>query len=367
MRILHVGNYKDPPMHGVAHAIGGLAAAEAEAGHEVHIYSPQRDFPDEISATSAQRGVRLHGRSTPVTEVVDAHSFDVAHVHYLFEPKHVPIVRTLDRRGVPYVVSPHGALDPMEFTRSKAKRLKKVAYLRVVERRTLLRAAAVRCVSDSERSHVEAAFPSVRAAVIPNCVSAPAPLVNRPPAEVVRIGYLGRLDPYHKGLDALADVQKDLAERGLPVEVALAGRPTQRDGFVFERFMEEQRDLDIQLVGPVHGDRKWSFLCGLTLYAQLSRWELFGISMIEAMLAGTPVLASASCDLAAELAAEDLAIVADGDARRTAKQVAAAIQDCQSLAARARRAQRWAAENFAPQVVADRTSDLYREAVSSCG
>ncbi|MBS4009457.1 MAG: glycosyltransferase [Roseovarius sp.] len=359
LTILHIGNYKDPPMHGVAHAIGGLAEAEAALGHEVHVYSPQRDFSSNDVAIARARGFRLHGRGSPVVTLIEKRLIDVAHIHYLFEPRHFRFGEALKQYRVPYVVSPHGALDPMEFTRARVKGLKKRAYLRLVDRRMLSRAAAIRCVTEREKARVSAVLPAVATRVIPNCVPGP-PSQQRPESgDGIRIGYLGRLDPYHKGLDLLAEVQESLLANGLAVEVVLAGKATERDRTSFEEFMNRRGDLNVRLVGPVHGEQKWSFLSGLTVYAQLSRWELFGISMIEAMLAGTPVLASASCDLAPELGMRDLALVTPRDARSAADLLATSLGDSGALLRRASRARRWAEETFAPRAVAAQSTCLY--------
>lgn len=122
------------------------------------------------------------------------------------------------------------------------------------------------------------------------------------PHEVFRLGFLGRLDIKHKGLDILIGAVA-LAKDSCPnIRLELAGPDFQNNRALLE---QQAASLGIkelvEFTGPVYGDAKQEFFNRTDLFVHLCRWEAFGIGIIEAMLSGTPVLLSNKANLAEEL------------------------------------------------------------------
>jgi glycogen(starch) synthase len=100
------------------------------------------------------------------------------------------------------------------------------------------------------------------------------------------VAFIGRLEIDQKGLDLLLDA----LERVPAARVLVAG-----DGKHADRFaaLVRQRGLSdrVQLLGRVEGDEKWRLLARAQVAVVPSRYETFGITALEAMACGTPVLA----------------------------------------------------------------------------
>ena len=108
------------------------------------------------------------------------------------------------------------------------------------------------------------------------------------PPDAVVIGTVGRL-VLEKGYDVLVDAAEVLVKRHVPIRILIAGdgklRPT-LEGEIKRRGLEGW----VRLLGyqpDVPG-----FLSGLDVYVQPSRSEGFGISLLEALAAGLPCVAT---------------------------------------------------------------------------
>ena len=110
------------------------------------------------------------------------------------------------------------------------------------------------------------------------------------------LGYLARLCPL-KGLDILVDAFIELKDSGKHDDLVLkiAGGMTDED----EPFVEEQRSKLVRAglskyftISPnISRDEKWTLLKSVSVFSVPARYpEAFGLYVVEAMLAGTPVV-----------------------------------------------------------------------------
>ena len=107
----------------------------------------------------------------------------------------------------------------------------------------------------------------------------------------LRIGYLEQLDEYGKGAVRLARVAEIMADRGVKCDLRIAGSGP--DAEVLScRFAEFSSMLAGVLVGPVGFAGEPGFLASLDVLLFPSRFEGFGIVLIEAMVAGAIPVAS---------------------------------------------------------------------------
>ena len=134
------------------------------------------------------------------------------------------------------------------------------------------------------------------AVVIPNGVSVGAyagaePLPGWPHAGGT-VGFLGRLDERRKGLAVLLEAFARLAPRRPGLRLLVAG-----PGDVDLRDLAADLRRRVVLLGQVSDEDKPRFFRSIDVYAAPNRGgESFGIVLLEAMAAGTPIVAS---DLAA--------------------------------------------------------------------
>ena len=100
--------------------------------------------------------------------------------------------------------------------------------------------------------------------------------------------FLGRLEIRQKGLDVLLGAMSR-TDRRISLLIAGDGKDKKKiEAAIAEAGLQDR----VQLVGAVHGEAKWRLIADAGLLVQPSRYETFGISVLEAMACGTPVVAS---------------------------------------------------------------------------
>ena len=200
------------------------------------------------------------------------------------------------RAGCPYIIIPHGVYEP-----GIRKMLKPPYRLReIVERTILEHAAAIHVFFESEGPIIQRLAPRM-----PPLIVAPIGFDVGEARWTGGGGYLawmGRYDPTHKGLDVLVGAVALLEPDERPV-VELRG-PDFNGGFARTREQIERLGLGkwIHAQGPVAGDEKADFLARSNGYVMPSRWEGYGIALVENLAIGAPCLVSAVIHIAGPLA-----------------------------------------------------------------
>src|SRR5512140_176100 len=122
-------------------------------------------------------GPRSFGYSPGLAGDLFAAAPHLVHLHGLWRHTSVAVWRWGRRTGRPYVVSPHGMLEPWALGQSRLR--KRLATL-VYEGPCLRRAACLRATSRMEAESIRVAGYSNAIAVVPNGVSFPARWSRRP-------------------------------------------------------------------------------------------------------------------------------------------------------------------------------------------
>ena len=144
-------------------------------------------------------------RGRAVASLADDRAVDLVHLHGAFNQSNTAVSRAIRR---PYVFSPHSGYDPVSLRRSRGA---KHVYRLLFERTMLKRAALIAALTDIELTQVRAFGATGPCEVIPNGVeAAPGDVDPRPFRRELGIApdtplavFVGRLDVYRKGLDAL--------------------------------------------------------------------------------------------------------------------------------------------------------------------
>ncbi len=220
----------------------------------------------------------------------------VVHFHGLWQPRHSWVSYHCRRRGIPYVVSPHGMLEPWAWGH---KTWKKRPYWHLVERFHLQRADRVLATSQLEAENLAAFVGSKHIETIPLALTEDVKpdyeharqSIGWSPDEIVLL-YLSRIHP-KKGLHLLLEALMWCSETAREqVRVVVVGNGP--DEYV-ERLHDIAHDNRHQLPpidweGGVWGDRKWTYMQGADLFCLPTHSENFGLVVLEACQVGTPVL-----------------------------------------------------------------------------
>jgi glycosyltransferase involved in cell wall biosynthesis len=225
---------------------------------------------------------------------------DIVHLHTLWHPINDIARRVCARQCRPYVLMPHGMLDPHSLM---AKRWRKAVYLWAIEHRNIADAKRIIFTTSEEaRLATSQSLSLPQTAVIPlggdgssEAAASLSPLfLERFPKARGRrqLLFLGRLHA-KKGLDRILTVLPFIAQRFPDVLLTIVG-----DGAIeFETMLKnliKTRDLEnsVMITGRLDGAMKWGAYASAELFLLPSRQENFGIAVAEAMFMGIPVIIS---------------------------------------------------------------------------
>ena len=232
-------------------------------------------------------------------------AFDIVIVQGVWQYSSFGVWRALAGTDTPYVVFPHGMLDPWFKRTYPLKHLKKWLYWPWAEYRVLRDAAAVCFTSEEERRAARESFALYRcneavvnygtAAPETNLDEARETFLERWPQlrEKRLLLFLSRLT-VKKGCDILIEAFARAHRKGL--HLVMAG-PASDPAYQAEL---EQRargafpsgELPITFTGMLQDDLKWGAFAAADAFILPSHQENFGMAVAEALAARLPVLIS---------------------------------------------------------------------------
>lgn len=279
-------------------------------------------------------------------------NFDVVHVHEPITPS-IGLLTLLCARS-PVVATFHTAQ-----ARSIARRAVAGAA------NLAMRKLAARIAVSAEAKRTLLRYHGGDASVIPNGVvvadfatAQPNPRWQQRP-DAPTVVFLGRLDEPRKGLAVLAGAVEGVLARHPGARFLIAGRGQATQA----RASLAKFGQSVEFLGGVSDAEKNSLLKGATIYvAPQLGGESFGIVLVEAMAAGTYVLASDIPAFRAVLADGELGgLFPVGESAALTEAICASLDDAAARSAIAKAGHAAAAQYDWGQVT-DRIESVYREA-----
>ena len=353
MRILHVISTLAPSSGGPTSVVRDLAATQIDRGHEVTICTTDRGnpvrerLPDSYFRTLAATGVQI--KEFPVVFAplllspaagrwlaASLNGFDIVHIHGLYRFPPTYAAWQARRQCVPYVIRPHGALDPYLYDKSARNLWLKRLYERRFDLPNLHAAGAIHYTAEDERER--ASFLKLRAPsfVVPNGLDW-AQYATLPARGALRtrwglgdaplVLFLGRLH-FKKGLDLLIPAFDALRQRVPGVQLVIAG-PENDDYGQRVRGWVRERGLDaaVHFVGPLHGADVLQAYVDADVFALPSYTENFGMTVIEALACSVPVVISDQVNIHAEVSGAGAGLVTRCDADEVAQALETLLVD----------------------------------------
>lgn len=367
MKIWHVGSSPSPrSVDGVNTTVWLVSKEQARLNHSVTLLV---DAPpdDDAQAWAEEAGIRLNyiaanrWRYDPkkLEFLLNSNAPDIVHIHSVFLPKQATLGKKLVKQGIPYVLTPN-AIHPQLLRRG---RLKKQIYSWLIEKPRFIQAAALAAVTPREGKDIRAFVPSYSGQIhwVPNPINLDD-LQDRTwtgKIDTKRIVYLGRFDILHKGIDILIEIA-----RFLPSEVEIHLYGTQ-DARTKQWMAQLAQNLPPNLFfhPPVFGDEKVKILANASLYIQTSRWEVFGISVAEAMYLGVPCAIAATLNLADLFQEHNLGLVMPSNPQESARMIVEALSMPSQLNFWSKQGKEYARQHFEPQTVTQKYLQLYEKAL----
>jgi glycosyltransferase involved in cell wall biosynthesis len=317
VRVVHVCAYFAPAFvyGGPPRSVLALCGAQRDAGADVRVVTTSANGDAEVSEAVIARGeydgipVRYCSRAWPrsifyapsfatviATELRDA---DVLHIHGLWNAVVWSAAAAARHHQRPYVLSPRGMLAPAALAHDAWR--KRLVYP-LADRRVIRDAARLHATSQLEFDELTRLTSPDRVVFVPNGVELPRVGTTdqrvarerfKLPARVPLVLFLGRIHPL-KRLDLLAAAFGRVLKQHGDAHLVIAG--PDEDGHraqvapLFTAFGDS-----VTWTGKVDDNGKRELLNAAAVLVMCSDVESFGMSVAEAMAAGTPVVVTRTC------------------------------------------------------------------------
>jgi glycosyltransferase involved in cell wall biosynthesis len=386
LRILEVIEGLDPSDGGPPEACVELSRQLSRLGHYVAVFTSDRRLrrvgpvvrnqvaPNfEIQQFPVQLIARGYEVSIPLALALRRHisSYDIVHINSLYSFPATMAAYWCRVYKIPYIVRPHGSLDPYIFRRH---RLVKSIYERIFEWRNLELAAAVHFTALEEMQLAASLSLKIRGVVIPLGVNAGYFRANRTlgrfrakwdlGADKRIILFLGRLN-FKKGLDLLVRSFSEIARSRDDVHLVLAGPDNEGYGGKVREWLRREGMLSrTTFAGMITGQDKLDVLCDAELFVLPSYSENFGLAVVEAMAAGLPVVISNRVNIWREILEARAGLVVSCDAKELADAVDQLLLNPAVAEKMGCRGRAIVEDKFGWDRVAPRMIELYRQVLS---
>jgi glycosyltransferase involved in cell wall biosynthesis len=280
---------------GMSKAINGFASALARAGVAVTLIC-ERDEDDWLRLSGefivrafARREHMRYGIPHSLATFLDEEKApDLAVLNGMFTPNVAQVARHLRNRSVPYLVAPHDPYSPAMFAR---RRYLKLPYWQLVERPLLRHASGVQVLDDRHAQWLHNMGIKTLVVDVPNGYSTE----DVPPESAlawhqdgpVKALFLGRIDAFNKGLDVLVDA---VGRMNGEISLAIQGPDWGDKEMLVGR--AEAAGTTIEFRPPDYSVTSTQLMSAYDIVCLPSRFEGFGMTVLEAMLAARVVLVS---------------------------------------------------------------------------
>lgn len=288
MKILMVALF-DVRSCGPTEVIKKIVPELTKNGNEVDVFSPY-EYNIEKEQLAQEIGVgyfylqdKKINKKSLLRAIPDMFSYDIVHMHGLYEYKNWFISSFFKRMKIPYVYTIHGNLMKEGLKKSKYK--KKIAIIMFIKR-MLNDSRCVHALSSSEANDIKL-ITSQRIVCIPNGVDCYVPYEKNITKDAkIKFLFIGRIDTNPKGINILVDAIKTLPDDILnKCEFVFAGPfETAQD----EMFFKTLKNDSIKYIGPVYGEKKTAEIKQADYFILTSRHEGMPMAVLEALSYGVP-------------------------------------------------------------------------------
>tara|TARA_Y100000310_G_C20697231_1_gene826564 strand:- start:1894 stop:3075 length:1182 start_codon:yes stop_codon:yes gene_type:complete len=351
VNILHVVPAFFPALRygGPARSVYEIAKEQAKRGHNVTVFTSNLYIEGKVPSNTpvivdgitvfyfdysafwkklGAHFVVVPNMKTIASKMFEVNLFDIVHLHE-FRNYFSPIISSLCKKhSIPFFVTPRGTM----YSRSVGV-LKKKLFDILFGQGILKNAKAITALADKEKSELHNLFsvPEEKIFVVPNGVNA-GDFSNLPPKKLLReklgllpnkkiILFLSRINKM-KGLDILVNAFSLLSGDSVLV---IAGAPegSEKNYLDSVKQLVAQQGLSekIFFAGLLKGKEKLAAYSAADVFVLPSRYEPFGLVILEALASNCPVVATIGCGLGKQLAEENAAIVVESNAREMAEAI----------------------------------------------
>jgi|GEM_PF-2279607 glycosyltransferase involved in cell wall biosynthesis len=313
MKILHIApiSFKQA-FGGPSNSVLNLAKGQVKLGHSIALLSSKSG---EVIENNTIDGVLL--LASPIKKHINPWKIsknwvslikkhfgipDIVNFHDTYDPFHVALSKHFISEGWPYVFTPRGGLSVLA---QKVKFYKKIPANLLFFNKYVKKSALIHALCENEAEEIRIKYPNSNIFIVSNGVSDDLLSIsdeaykkdvinNLKEKSLITIGFIGRIDVYHKGLDLLFLAIKKLQESWADNKIKLiitgpfySNKDRQK---IFKMIEKMPYKDDIFIKPPVFNDEKWAEINTYDIFVHTSRFEGLPNSVLEAMTLGKPCL-----------------------------------------------------------------------------
>lgn len=312
MRILHIVESLDPQLGGPSICAPSLACAQLARGDYPTLlyYTSPSPTPNSMpshmtslpgiaelkfvaleSKNLKERSLALLARGWMNKNIAD---YDVVHIHGVWRPILAAAAAIAYQKHVPYVIQPHGMVDPWSMSQKRIK--KKLAWL-LTWQQIFNRSAYVHALNQTEAEGVRNLGTTAPLAIAGNGIFRQKLAwldVKRSSVQPPYILFLSRLHP-KKGLDILAEAYRLYRLQGGCARLRVVG-PDGGAREMFQRVIEHANlSSYVDIEPPIYDDSKYDLMQGAACFCLPSYQEGFSVALLEAAACAVPLVISTEC------------------------------------------------------------------------
>ena len=350
MVVVHIANIDTSIIGGVQFAVPKMVKAQSLFA-EAFLLNTHGDRIDGIET------IPYDGKFDVDQFIKSYNKPDIVVFHELYRFEYISIYRELLKRGIPYIIVPHGCLSKKA---QQKKRIKKTVANIIFFHRFLKNARSIQYLSDNEKKL--SAFKKIPSFVMGNGVSVPHERKSSFVGERIRFVYIGRLEVHIKGLDLLLSAIKNsedfLRKNGAAFEIY--GPDYAGSHEVLSRMIRELNIGDlVQLDKEKMGAAKQEILLSATCFIQTSRTEGLPLGPLEALSYGVPCIVTRGVGLGGIIESYGAGYQSDNTGEGISGSIELFIRNAEHLEGMSQAAVRLVEENFDIDIIAKKTLDVY--------
>jgi glycosyltransferase involved in cell wall biosynthesis len=213
----------------------------------------------------------------------------IFHLHSVFFLPNYTVAQYLKKRHIPYIHTPH---DSYSAGSMRSNNLLKRIYIEAFDKFVMDGSKAVHAITEHGAKSIARYTNNQNIKLISNFV----PLSPQPKdVELKRqLCFIGRMDIYQKGIDLMLETFAHFVRQFPDVVFVLAGQYLDEEIEEFNKLLKTYKlnESQVKVMGKVSTEEKYRIMSESYAYFQLSRFEGFGLSIVEALSVGKPVIIS---------------------------------------------------------------------------